>query len=71
MEWKITRSGWVGDRNFDVEMAEDAAGFVPRVKVYGFPPLDVPDAPYPTEALALKAAVRRLSQEFDEEPRLN
>ncbi|OZI71226.1 hypothetical protein [Bordetella genomosp. 12] len=69
MEWKIVRSGWVGDRNFDVEMREEAAGFVPRVNVYGFPPLEVAEAPYPTEALALKGALRRLSEEFDEAPR--
>lgn len=70
MEWKIARSGWVGDRNFDIEIGEDSKGYVPRVNVYGFPPLEVKNAPYPNEDLALKAAIHRLSEEFDEEPRL-
>ncbi|AZY48316.1 hypothetical protein [Bordetella avium] len=69
MEWKIARNGWVGDRNFDVELAEEEAGYVPRVKVFGFPPMEVPGAPYPTQDLALKAALARLSEEFDEAPR--
>ncbi|AUL46323.1 Uncharacterised protein [Bordetella trematum] len=71
MDWKTARSGWVGDRNFDIEVAAGEQGFVPRVRVYGFPLLEVPGDPFRNLEEAVQGALRRLSQEFDEPARLN
>ena len=40
MEWKPQRSGWIEERNFDIEFAETPEGYHVRVRVLGFPPLE-------------------------------
>ncbi|MDQ8035356.1 hypothetical protein CEG14_21235 [Bordetella genomosp. 1] len=69
MDWKVFKSGWIGERNFEVETREEEAGYLARATVFGFPPLEVSEPPFPTEELAVKAALKRLSEEFDEAPR--
>ncbi|OZI45772.1 hypothetical protein [Bordetella genomosp. 5] len=69
MEWKVYKSGWIGERNFEVQTCEDEDGYMSRATILGFPPLEVLDQPFPNEELAVKAALKRLAEEFDEEPR--
>jgi len=65
MEWKLHRSGWIEERNFDIEFAEVPEGFHTRVRIIGFPVLEDTKNVFPTEALAEKGALTLLkSQPF-------
>ncbi len=55
MEWKLHRSGWIEERNFDIEFAEVPEGFRTRVRVFGFPTLEDTKHVFPNEALAERA----------------
>ena len=64
MEWKPQRSGWIEERNFDIEFAETPEGYHVRVRVLGFPPLEDTRNVYPNAALAEKGALALLSSQF-------
>ena len=64
MEWKPQRSGWIEERNFDIEFAETPEGYHVRVRVLGFPPLEDTKNVYPNAALAEKGALALLSSQF-------
>jgi hypothetical protein len=70
MEWKLHRSGWIEERNFDIEFAEVPEGFHARVRIIGFPPLEDTKNVFPTEALAEKGALTLLKSQFAGTPDL-
>ncbi|WZB75056.1 hypothetical protein WJ972_34510 [Achromobacter insuavis] len=54
MDWKLHKSGWIEERNFDIELAETPEGYHARVRVFGFPVLEDTKHVFPNEALAEK-----------------
>ncbi|WP_430231887.1 hypothetical protein [Nitrosomonas communis] len=57
MDWKLHKSGWIEERNFDIEFAETPEGYHARVRVFGFPVLEDTKNVFPNEALAEKGAL--------------
>jgi len=70
MEWKLHRSGWIEERNFDIEFAATPEGFHTRVRIFGFPVLEDTKHVYPNEALAEKGALTLLKSQFTGTPDL-
>lgn len=70
MEWKLHRSGWIEERNFDIEFAETTEGFHVRLRVLGFPPLEDTRNVFPNAALAEKGALTLLRSQFSGTPDL-
>jgi hypothetical protein len=65
--WKEARAGWVGERNFVIEIAEETEGFYFRVKVLGFAAMEEPQTSYPTQPLAEAGALRMVAEQFEGE----
>ena len=68
----LTRStsGWIEERNFDIELAETPEGYHARVRVFGFPVLEDTKNVFPNEALAEKGALTLLKSQFAGTPDL-
>lgn len=64
MEWTLHKSGWIEERNFDIEFAETPEGFHSRVRVFGFPVLEDTKHVFPTKELAEKGALTLLKSQF-------
>lgn len=64
-DWKRVKTGWVSERNFEVDVATDDAGkYRFRLRVIGFPAIEKADASYPTADEAVTAAISVLEKEF-------
>lgn len=70
MDWKLHKSGWIEERNFDIELAETPEGYHARVRVFGFPVLEDTKNVFPNEALAEKGALTLLKTQFTGTPDL-
>jgi len=68
MEWKLYKSGWIEERNFDIEFAEEAEGIHVRVLVFGFPSLEDTRNVFPNIRMAEKGALMLLESQFPGTP---
>lgn len=70
MDWKLHKSGWIEERNFDIEFAETSEGYHARVRVFGFPVLEDTRNVFPNAMLAEKGALTLLKSQFAGTPDL-
>ena len=63
MEWKPQRSGWIEERNFDIEFAETPRAITSACGCWAFRRWKTPGT-YPNAALAEKGALALLSSQF-------
>ncbi|GAA4342971.1 hypothetical protein GCM10023144_45470 [Pigmentiphaga soli] len=62
-DWKRQATGWVDERNFEIDVAQVPDGYLMRVRVIGFPLLQ-DDKIYASAAEAQAAAVDFLQAQF-------
>ena len=70
MEWKPQRSGWIEERNFDIEFAETPRAITSACGCWAFRRWRIPRTMYPNAALAEKGALALLSSQFPGTPDL-
>jgi hypothetical protein len=63
-EWTRQATGWVDDRNFEIDTAQAPAGFVFRVRMEGFPLMQDHEV-FASAAMAKEGAIVFLGKQFN------
>jgi hypothetical protein len=62
-DWTRTATGWIDERNFEIDTAQIAGGYAWQARVIGFPLMKDHNA-YASAEAAKEAAVTFLEQQF-------
>ncbi len=62
-DWKLQATGWIDERNFEIDTAQGDSGYSFRVRVIGFPMMEEQQV-FATAESAQSAALEFLQQQF-------